>query len=44
MAYRGDPVPAKVAEVLVCYPGIHAMMHHRTPTACTLLGVPFVAA
>ena len=40
MAYRGDPAARSVAEVLVCYPGIHAMMHHRIAHS---LGVPFVA-
>ena len=43
MAYRGDPAARSVAEVLVCYPGIHAMMHHRLAHSLHLLGVPFVA-
>ena len=43
MAYKGDPAARSLAEVLVCYPGIHAMMHHRIAHALYQLGVPFVA-
>ncbi len=43
MAYRGDPAARSIAEVLVCYPGIHAMMHHRIAHSLHRLGVPFVA-
>ena len=43
MAYRGDPAARSIPEVLVCYPGIHAMMHHRIAHSLHLLGVPFVA-
>lgn len=43
MAYRGDPAARSVAEVLVCYPGIHAMMHHRIAHRLHRLGVPFIA-
>ncbi|MDO4233297.1 MAG: serine O-acetyltransferase EpsC, partial [Lautropia sp.] len=28
-AYRGDPAAGSVDEVLICYPGIRAMIHHR---------------
>lgn len=28
-AYRGDPAAGSLDEVLVCYPGITAMIHHR---------------
>jgi len=43
MAYRGDPAARSIAEVLVCYPGIHAMMHHRLAHRLHVLGVPFIA-
>ncbi len=43
MAYRGDPAARSIAEVLVCYPGIHAMMHHRIAHSLHRLGVPFLA-
>lgn len=43
MAYKGDPAARSLAEVLVCYPGIHAMMHHRIAHALHELGAPFVA-
>ena len=28
-AYRGDPAATSLDEVLVCYPGVAAMIHHR---------------
>lgn len=28
-AYHGDPAARSVDEVLLCYPGIHALIHHR---------------
>lgn len=28
-AYRGDPAASSMDEVLICYPGIWAMIHHR---------------
>ncbi|HQR79703.1 MAG TPA: serine acetyltransferase [Actinomycetota bacterium] len=43
MAYRGDPAARSIAEVLVCYPGVHAMMHHRIAHQLHRLGVPFIA-
>lgn len=43
MAYAGDPAARSIAEVLVCYPGIHAMMHHRIAHSLHILGVPFIA-
>jgi serine O-acetyltransferase len=43
MAYRGDPAARSIAEVMVCYPGIHAMMHHRLAHSLHDLGVPFIA-
>ena len=42
-AYRGDPAAHSVDEVLLCYPGIHAMIHHRIAHALYALGVPLLA-
>ncbi|MCK0767681.1 serine acetyltransferase [Chromohalobacter japonicus] len=28
-AYHGDPAARSVDEVLLCYPGVHAVIHHR---------------
>ena len=42
-AYRGDPAARSVDEVLVCYPGLHAMIHHRIAHQLHVLGVPLLA-
>jgi serine O-acetyltransferase len=42
-AYRGDPAARSVDEVLVCYPGVHAMIHHRIAHQLYHLGVPLLA-
>jgi serine O-acetyltransferase len=42
-AYRGDPAARSVDEVLVCYPGLHAMIHHRIAHQLYKLGVPLLA-
>ena len=42
-AYRGDPAARSVDEVLVCYPGLHAMIHHRVAHHLHVLGTPLVA-
>ncbi len=42
-AWRGDPAARSVDEVLVCYPGLHAMIHHRIAHQLHLLGVPLLA-
>ena len=42
-AYRGDPAARSVDEVLVCYPGLHAMIHHRLAHQLHDLGVPLLA-
>ncbi|MGI9213944.1 MAG: serine O-acetyltransferase EpsC [Methylococcaceae bacterium] len=42
-AYRGDPAAGSVDEVLVCYPGILAMICHRMAHELHGLGVPLVA-
>ncbi|HEY8977582.1 MAG TPA: serine O-acetyltransferase EpsC [Burkholderiaceae bacterium] len=42
-AWRGDPAARSVDEVLVCYPGLHAMIHHRIAHRLHGLGVPLLA-
>lgn len=42
-AYHGDPAARSVDEVLLCYPGIHAMIHHRLAHQLYVLGVPLLA-
>lgn len=42
-AYEGDPAARSVDEVLVCYPGVMAVIHHRLAHELHLLGAPLVA-
>ncbi|CAA9892352.1 Serine acetyltransferase, plasmid [Candidatus Methylobacter favarea] len=42
-AYEGDPAARSPDEVLVCYPGINAIMHHRLAHILYQLGAPLVA-
>ena len=42
-AYRGDPAAQSLDEVLVCYPGMQAIIHHRFAHALHGLGAPLVA-
>ena len=42
-AWHGDPAARSVDEVLLCYPGLHAMIHHRIAHQLHLLGVPLLA-
>ncbi len=42
-AYQGDPAATSTSEILVCYPGITAMIHYRLAHALHGLGAPFVA-
>ena len=42
-AYEGDPAARSVDEVLVCYPGIAAIMHYRLAHVLHGLGVPLIA-
>jgi serine O-acetyltransferase len=42
-AYAGDPAARSVDEVLLCYPGVLAMIHHRLAHALYRLGVPLLA-
>ena len=42
-AYNGDPAAGSVDEILLCYPGIVAITHHRLAHSLYLLGVPLLA-
>ena len=42
-AYEGDPAARSPDEVLVCYPGITAIIHHRLAHVLYQLGAPLVA-
>jgi len=42
-AYEGDPAAKSSDEVLVCYPGITAIIHHRLAHILYESGVPLVA-
>ena len=42
-AYQGDPAARSVDEVLLCYPGVLAMIHYRLAHQLYLLELPLVA-
>lgn len=42
-AYDSDPAAKSIDEVLVCYPGIFAMLHHRLAHELYLLGLNWIA-
>jgi serine O-acetyltransferase len=42
-AYQGDPAAHSVDEVLLCYPGVAAMIHHRLANVLYRLNVPMLA-
>ncbi|SPE33048.1 Serine acetyltransferase, plasmid [Burkholderiales bacterium] len=42
-AYQGDPAAHSVDEVLLSYPGVHAMIHHRIAHRLHVLGAPLLA-
>jgi serine O-acetyltransferase len=42
-AYEGDPAAGSIDQVLVCYPGITAVIHHRLAHVLHRLGVPLIA-
>ena len=42
-AYRGDPAARSVDEVVLCYPGILAVIHHRLAHTLYRLGLPLLA-
>ena len=42
-AYQGDPAATSYAEILLCYPGMVAIINHRLAHALYRLGAPFLA-
>ncbi len=42
-AYHGDPAARSVDEVLLCYPGVLALIHHRIAHRLYGLGLPLLA-
>ena len=42
-AYEGDPAASSSDEVLICYPGVNAVIHHRLAHQLYRLGAPLVA-
>ncbi len=42
-AYSGDPAAQHITEILLCYPGVLAMMHHRLAHALHRAGVTLLA-
>ena len=42
-AFQGDPAARSVDEVLLCYPGILAMIHHRLAHQLSRLDLPLLA-
>jgi serine O-acetyltransferase len=42
-AFTGDPAAQHITEILLCYPGVWAMTHHRFAHALHRLGVPLLA-
>jgi serine O-acetyltransferase len=42
-AFRGDPAARSVDEVLLCYPGIEALIHHRIAHRLHELDLPLIA-
>ena len=42
-AYRGDPAARSVDEVVLCYPGLTAIIYHRLAHRLHVLGLPLLA-
>ncbi|MBB3181470.1 serine O-acetyltransferase EpsC [Variovorax sp. Sphag1AA] len=42
-AFHGDPAARSVDEVLLCYPGVLALIHHRLAHQLYCLGLPLLA-
>jgi len=42
-AYRGDPAAKNIDEILLCYPGVTAVVHHRLAHVLHGLGAPLIA-
>ena len=42
-AYQGDPAASSTSEILLCYPGMTAVIYYRLAHALHLLGMPLLA-
>ncbi|MFZ4552622.1 MAG: serine O-acetyltransferase EpsC [Aquabacterium sp.] len=42
-AYQGDPAATSISEILLCYPGMTAIIHYRMAHALYRLGAPLLA-
>jgi serine O-acetyltransferase len=42
-AFQGDPAATSISEILLCYPGITAIIYHRLAHALYQLGTPLLA-
>jgi serine O-acetyltransferase len=42
-AYNGDPAAYSVDEILLCYPGVQAVIHHRLAHVLYEMGAPMIA-
>jgi serine O-acetyltransferase len=42
-AYQGDPAASSTSEILLCYPGMTAIIYHRIAHALHQLGTPLLA-
>lgn len=42
-AYRGDPAAMSTSEILLCYPGMAAIIYYRLAHALHRLGIPLIA-
>ena len=42
-AYQGDPAATSFSEILLCYPGVNAVINHRMAHALHGLGAPLLA-
>ncbi len=42
-AYQGDPAASSAAEILLCYPGMIAIIYHRVAHALFQMGTPLLA-
>ncbi|WP_028101091.1 serine O-acetyltransferase EpsC [Pseudoduganella violaceinigra] len=42
-AFAGDPAATSIAEILLCYPGMVAILHYRLAHSLHKLGAPFIA-
>lgn len=42
-AFQGDPAATSYSEILLCYPGFLAIVHHRLAHILYALGAPFLA-